>query len=72
MRYSNIGEEDEEGLDEEEEETYADKSATSDKYKFFSIQINSPIEENMAQIVEHLYIPTVLNQVIDEIQVDQK
>ena len=48
MRYSNIGEEDEEGLDEEEEETYADKSATSDKYKFFSIQINSPIEENMA------------------------
>jgi hypothetical protein len=32
-----------------------------DKFKYFAVQINFPLEENQEQIIEHYQIPIMLN-----------
>lgn len=38
-----------------------DDSTKRNKVKYFAVQINSPMEENKKQIVEHYQIPNIVN-----------
>jgi stress-induced morphogen len=60
-RYSHVDDQPSSMSDKEESEK---PHSNANKPQFFAIQINSPSEENQAQIVEHLFVPSALNEII--------